>query len=313
MTTQLTHRPIALVGVIFVMLIGAIALRQHVSLARTPTPDLSQVSAQNFRLTNVRPWHNPPLWSPDGQWMAWSNFTEGLYIQKADGSTQRKQLGRAQVPRHELAWSWDSKVLFYQVNQPIESPPFIERWIESVDIRTATVTEHPELSIYDNLDSVARARDPKDPILSLNFKDKLIEARTKDGTRQWRVTPNPVHHLSTVLSPDKKKVLAYGYVYATDGSGPLAYLGNGSFGSWSSDSTKIVYAIKDDDGHTITSSDLYIINADGTGKKQLTNTPDRLERDPRWSPDGTRVVFYADTSYAHRTSAYIADIVVGTE
>ena len=121
---------------------------------------------------------------------------------------------------------------------------------------------------------------PKIQFLSLNFKDNLIEARTKDGTRRWRVTPNPVHHLSTILSPDKKKVLAYGYVYATDGSGPLAYLGNGSFGSWSSDSTKIVYAIEDDDGHTITASDLYVINADGTGKKQLTHTPDWLERDP---------------------------------
>ena len=313
MTTQLTHRPIVFVGAILVMLIGTIVLQQRVSLARTPTPDLSQVSAQDIHLANLRPWHNPPLWSPDGQWMAWSSFTEGLYIRKTDSSTEQKQLGMARVPRHELAWSWDSRVLFYQVNQPIEDPPFIERWIESVDIETGAITEHPELSIYDNLDSVARARDPKDPILSLNFKDKLIEARTKDGTRHWRVTPNPVHHLSTILSPDKKKVLAYGYVYATDGSGPLAYLGNGSFGSWSSDSTKIVYAIEDDDGHTITASDLYIINADGTGKKQLTHTPDRLERDPRWSPDGTGVVFYADSLHADSTSAYIADIVVGTE
>ena len=310
--TKLTHKPIALVGTILIMLIGTI-VPQHVSLARTPTPDLSQVSAKDIRLANVRPWHNPPLWSPDGKWMAWSSFTEGLYIQKVGSSTERKQLGMARVPRHELAWSWDSTVLFYQVNQPIADPPFIKRWIESVDVETGTGTEHPELSIYDNLDSVARARDPKDPILSLNFKNNLIEARTKDGTRHWRVTPNPVHHLSAILSSDGKKVLAYGYVYATDGSGLLAYLGNGSFGSWSSDSTKIVYAIIEDDGHAITASDLYIINADGTGKKQLTNTPDRLERDPRWSPDGASVVFYADSLYADSTSAYIADIVVGTE
>ena len=32
--------------------------------------------------------------------------------------------------------------------------------------------------------------------------------------------------------------------------------------------------------------DLYIINADGTGLKQLTNTPDAEERVPRTSPDG---------------------------
>ena len=32
--------------------------------------------------------------------------------------------------------------------------------------------------------------------------------------------------------------------------------------------------------------DLYLINADGTGLKQLTNTPDKEERVPRVSPDG---------------------------
>jgi Tol biopolymer transport system component len=32
--------------------------------------------------------------------------------------------------------------------------------------------------------------------------------------------------------------------------------------------------------------DLYVINADGTGLKQLTNTPDKEERTPRVSPDG---------------------------
>jgi len=32
--------------------------------------------------------------------------------------------------------------------------------------------------------------------------------------------------------------------------------------------------------------DLYVVNADGSGLKQLTNTPDREERAPRVSPDG---------------------------
>ena len=310
MITQLTHRSIALVGITLVMLIGTIVLRQQVSLAITPSPALSQVSAQDIHLANLRPWHNPPLWSSDGQWMAWSSFTEGLYIQKTDGSTERKQLGMARVSRHELAWSWDSKVLFYQVNQPIEEPPFTERWIESIDIETRTVTEHPELSIYDDLDSVARARDPKDPILSLNFKDNVIEARTKDGTRHWRVTANPVHYLSTILSPDKKKVLAYGYVYATDGSGLLAYLGEGSFGSWSPDGTKIIYTIEENNGHAIIGSDIYVINADGTGKKRLTNTPNNIEIEPRWSPDGTKVAFYSASLHDDSPSVYIADIVV---
>ena len=311
MTTQLTRKYIALVGIILVILLGAIVTQQYVSLAQTLTRNSSQISTQDFHLTNVRPWYNSPLWSPDGLWMAWSSFTEGLYTQKIDGSAERKKLGSAGVHRREIAWSWDSEVLFYQVNQPVEYPPFTERWIESVNIVTGEVTKHPELSIFDDLDSVAKARYPSDPILSLNFEENVIEARTKDGTRHWRVTPHPVRHLSTVLSPDKKKVLASGYVYATDGSGHLADLGEGLFGSWSPDGTKIIYAIQEDDGHAITASDLYVIGADGTGKKQLTDTRDELEYDPHLLSDGKRVVFSSstlesDSSKEHLSALYTA-------
>ena len=258
--------------------------------------------------------HSLPLWSPDGQWVALSSVSEGLYIQKADSSAERKQLGSPGVPRREIAWSWDSKKLFYQVNQPIEEPPFTKRWIESVDIETGNVTEHPEWSIYDDLDSVARARYPSDPILSFNFKDNIIEARTKNGTRHWRVTPDPVQYLSITLSPDKEKVLVYRSIYATDGKGHLIDLGEkpvgrASFGSWSPDSTKIIYTIEEDDGHTITASDIYVINADGTDEKQLTYTPDKLESDPRWSADGTKIVFHSKLLNFDRAPVHVAELL----
>ena len=37
--------------------------------------------------------------------------------------------------------------------------------------------------------------------------------------------------------------------------------------------------------------DLYLINADGTGLRQLTNTPDREEHIPRTAPDGTKFTY----------------------
>src|ERR1035441_8186154 len=41
--------------------------------------------------------------------------------------------------------------------------------------------------------------------------------------------------------------------------------------------------------------DLYLINADGTGLKQLTKTPDKDERVPRTSPDGKMFTYnYGD-------------------
>jgi dipeptidyl aminopeptidase/acylaminoacyl peptidase len=42
-------------------------------------------------------------------------------------------------------------------------------------------------------------------------------------------------------------------------------------------------------------TDLYIVHADGTGLRRLTNTPDRLELQPAWSPDGTKITFLGFT------------------
>ena len=41
--------------------------------------------------------------------------------------------------------------------------------------------------------------------------------------------------------------------------------------------------------------DLHIINADGTGRKNITNTPGIHEMYPKVSPDGTRIAYVADT------------------
>ena len=60
-----------------------------------------------------------------------------------------------------------------------------------------------------------------------------------------------------------------------------------SFGL-SPDETKIAY-----DTLGVAQEDIWIMNADGTGHRRLTN--DRsIDRDPTWSPDGKEVGFYSD-------------------
>jgi len=64
---------------------------------------------------------------------------------------------------------------------------------------------------------------------------------------------------------------------------------------WSPDGKKIAYTYvksKSPSEHDvyIVGSDLYMENPDGTGRVQLTDTPDRAEGNPVWSPDGTKIV-----------------------
>lgn len=79
------------------------------------------------------------------------------------------------------------------------------------------------------------------------------------------------------------------YVMAVDGAG-VERLTEGdasSFaGPWSPDGKRIVYTC-----YGLTTSDICLINADGTGQINLTNTPSVDEVFPAWSPDGALIAY----------------------
>jgi Tol biopolymer transport system component len=49
--------------------------------------------------------------------------------------------------------------------------------------------------------------------------------------------------------------------------------------------------VTEDDGERYLSSELVAVRSDGSARVQLTDTPDRQEMNPSWSPDGTRLAF----------------------
>jgi len=76
-----------------------------------------------------------------------------------------------------------------------------------------------------------------------------------------------------------------------DGSGlRLISSGSDDFPAWSPDGTKLAFA--ESNPSSGTADDVYTMNADGTGKTQLT---DNIDHDyaPTWSPDGTKIAFFS--------------------
>ena len=60
--------------------------------------------------------------------------------------------------------------------------------------------------------------------------------------------------------------------------------------NWSPSGNDLVFVRWDEtNAHT----DLWVTHKDGTGLRQLTNTPDRQEYEPGFSPDGNKIVFHA--------------------
>jgi uncharacterized protein YjdB len=89
------------------------------------------------------------------------------------------------------------------------------------------------------------------------------------------------------------------YVLNADGSDRTELLPRRSgvrytYPAWSSDGRKLAF----EDGDLITrglgANDISIVNADGSGLINLTNSPSNYEGQPAWSPDGLQLAFVRD-------------------
>ena len=92
------------------------------------------------------------------------------------------------------------------------------------------------------------------------------------------------------------------YVMNVDGSGQTRLTINEFENynpAWSPDGTKIAFdSILDADCTEISvcsSSEIWVMNSDGSGQIQLTNSEDTVAGSTVWSPDGTKIAFASGT------------------
>ncbi len=129
------------------------------------------------------------------------------------------------------------------------------------------------------------------------FQNRLVQKSSDKPTETTRFADQD-HIYSYALSPDGSMVVYSTagqnlWVAKVDGQDRMS-LGRGSAPSWSPDGEWITFMLTYDDGHSITESEIYAINIDGSSRVNLTTTPDLFEMNPQWSPDGKWIVYDTD-------------------
>lgn len=222
-----------------------------------------QIHIANLKGENVRAFALPGgvialSWSPDGNQMAFVNVNEqqnDLTVHAALGDNARV-IFSTPASISQVSWSSDGQFIYFVMGR-----------------------------------NPASQLGPKAPLLL------KINVATSESEK---IATLPAGAMDVAISPDGTQVA---YV-ATSSAGRAESLNLLKVGesrpsilvkqelaspSWSSDGAQIAFVSGSPD------SEIYIVHADGTGLVQWTDHSGYAEREPLWSPDGSCVIFTANS------------------
>jgi Tol biopolymer transport system component len=245
-------------------------------------------------------------WSADGQNVAYRDGSGGLYIARADGSTVDVPVttGFFSSSSEDLQWSPDGQFLLYKDSSGLS--------VYSVATGSSTLLSS---DFSADIDINAWSGDSS----RILFTDSLgLNTVFRDGSGLNLIKSfSPGFETTQQWSPDGTKVLftvdnGFGAVddlriIGADGSGETLlsssvdeglqyYMTPGvPFFSFSPDSSQVLFTSGDSFS---VPGDVFVINSDGTGLINLTNSPTLSEYDAQWSPDGSQIIYLSGSSFS---------------
>ena len=239
-----------------------------------------------------------PAWSPDGKKIAFYSNRDDLnifdiYVMNIDGSNLRritKAMNNELIWGGTFKWSPDGKKIVFPVGNQLNYDIYV---IDSdgTGLRQLTNDSGKE----------------NNPVWSPDGKkiayvsDAQIWLMDSDGSNKTKLTDREDNPDYPVWSPDGKRIAFQtlsGYdgeifVINTDGSNCLQLTDTQEeekSPQWSPDGNKLVFYSFSVVNEHVSSSSIYLINADGSGLKLLVQDAE----DPVWLSDGKHIIFQPD-------------------
>lgn len=296
-------------GVVVVLVVMIGLTRENPQPPSTPQP-----------LTAPDRYFMQPIWSPDGKLLAAAGENyRGIWLMDRDGGNLR-QITADEGAGYKFAWSPDSQEIVARVqkrenrrrrnlikiyNSKTGQERLLKEYASRISELPKWTANGAQIAIYTpkglELLNAGGTDAQSDQTASVDATSLLVAASNElvvantGGQILSRAKPVDGTYLNAALSPDGKHIVFEvlgGNLYVVDVDGKnLLDLGPGERPCWSPDSKRIAFVIPKDDGHELLSSDIYLIARDGSGKRNLTDSPDAIEMNPNWSPDGRTLVF----------------------
>ena len=284
------HRVVAVAAVI---LVGGLLV--------TPALGIGSRLLELIQSPPGRPDVQAPAWSPDGRRIAYlsrRDDTKDLHVVNADGSGERR-LTRDATNTATPAWSPDARTLAFESARDGTTGVYAVNADGSGQRRLARDGRAPAWSPDGR--TIAFFSGSKLYLMNADGSEHL--ALTKPGTGAWRP--------SRAWSPDGRKLAFLGvgdcgqfcfnlYVVNSNGSGLRNLTSklaprNSDRGpafdlTWSPDGRKLAFVRHG----TAFGKPIYVVNADGSGLRNLTPRPQGANTRPAWSPNGRKLAFVSD-------------------